>query len=170
MLKIVKYPEAVLRQKAEPVLNIDKEMHALIDQMAESMYRDDGAGLAAPQVGISKRLIVLDGGKGFLSLFNPEILEKETTMQSLEEGCLSLPGIRLDVSRSSRIRIRATNDQGKVIEMEAEGLIARILQHEIDHINGILIIDHASSIQRALLRPKLKKLEKAVSCSSSNTL
>lgn len=160
MLKIVTYPDLVLRQQAERIRSMDREIRSLIDEMAEVMYTDDGVGLAAPQVGVSKQLIVVDAGEGLMSLINPEIVKTGDEVETMEEGCLSLPGIRVNVGRKSRIGIRGMNERGEFVDMNVEGLAARVFQHEIDHLNGILIIDHASSIQRRLLQPKLKQLKR----------
>jgi peptide deformylase len=160
MATIVKYPNPILRRKADSIRDIDEEIRLLSEDMMEAMYLDDGVGLAAPQVGVSKRLIVLDVGQGPMSLINPEIVHSEEEQHTVEEGCLSLPGIRIDIARPTQIIVRGIDDQGESREIQAEGLIARVLQHEIDHLNGILIIDRASSIQRSLLKPKLKKLTK----------
>ena len=160
MLTIVKYPNPVLRRKAVSIHDIDEDIRRLSDDMIEAMYLDEGVGLAAPQVGVSKRLIVLDVGQGPMTLINPEIFRSEEEQHTVEEGCLSLPGIRIDIARPTQIIVRGIDDKGETREIQAEGLIARVLQHEIDHLNGILIIDHASSIQRSLLKPKLKKLKK----------
>ena len=160
MLTIVKYPNPVLRRKANSIHDIDEEIRRLSDDMIETMYTDEGIGLAAPQVGVSKRLIVLDVGQGPMILINPEIIHSKEEQHTVEEGCLSLPGIRIDIARPKQTIVRGIDDKGETREIQAEGLIARVLQHEIDHLNGILIIDHASSIQRSLLKPKLKKLTK----------
>lgn len=160
MLKIVTYPESILRRRAEDVDDVDDEIIRLIEDMSESMYADDGAGLAAPQVGVSKRVIVMDAGYGLKSYINPVIRARGDEVRTVDEGCLSLPGIRVDVSRPSRIVVSAMNENGDTVEVEAEGLLARVFQHEIDHINGILIIDHASSIQRSLLKSRLRRFEK----------
>lgn len=160
MYKIVTYPNPVLRRKADPVDEIDEKIRRVADNMIETMYKEEGVGLAAPQVDVSKRLIVMDIGQGPIALFNPEIVRKTDEEETIEEGCLSLPGVRIDVSRPTQIVVRAQTDQGEWEEIEADGLLARVFQHEIDHLNGILIIDHASSIQRSLLRSKLRKLEK----------
>ena len=152
-----------MRQKADPVDDIDDEIRRLADDMIEAMYLDEGVGLAAPQVGVSTNICVIDIGQGPMALINPEIIQKGKEEQTVEEGCLSLPGIRLDISRSSHVVVRGLNDQGEWVEIEADGLLARVFQHEIDHLNGILIIDHASSIQRKLLRAKIRKLEKHTS-------
>jgi peptide deformylase len=160
MLEILIYPDPALREKAEPVEVVDDEVRTLIEEMMDAMYDDDGAGLAATQVGISKRIIVLDAGYGPMSMINPEIVQKGEEMHTMDEGCLSFPGIRIDVSRPTHIVVRGFDDEGRGVEMEAEGLLARVLQHEIDHLDGVLIIDHASTLQRRLLRAKLRKLEK----------
>ena len=160
MLTIVKYPESVLREKAAPVEKMDKKLDLLINDMADAMYENEGVGLAAPQVGISKQIIVLDIGHGLRSLYNPEIIEKSDEEESMEEGCLSLPEILVHVSRPSRIVVRGRNEYDKLVQVEAEGLLARVLQHEIDHLNGLLIVDFASSVARSFLKSKLKQLEK----------
>ncbi len=160
MLPIIKYPESVLREKAEPVIKMDKIVDSLIRDMADTMYTNEGVGLAAPQVGISRQVIVLDIGQGLKSLYNPEIIEKSDEEESMEEGCLSLPEIRVHVSRPSRIVVKGQNEYDKMVEVEAKGLLARVLQHEIDHLNGLLIVDFASSVARSFLKSKLKKLEK----------
>ena len=159
MLKIVKYPDPILRQKANRIQDIDIDIRQFTDDMIETMYLDEGVGLAAPQVGLSKQLLVIDVGQGPITLINPEIVRKEDASDTVEEGCLSIPGIRVDVSRSTHVVVRGIDDKGETVEIEADGLLARVLQHEIDHLNGVLIIDHASSIQRTLLKSKLKKLE-----------
>lgn len=160
MLKILTYPDPVLRRKSSPIDVVNGEIRRTVDEMLEVMFKDEGVGLAAPQVGISERIIVLDSVEGPMALFNPEIVLRGKEEQTIEEGCLSLPGIRLDVVRPTHIVVRGLNDQGDVTEIEADGLLARVIQHEIDHLDGILIIDRASSLQRTLLRSKLKKLAK----------
>lgn len=163
MRTIVKYPNPVLRRKAEPISEIDETILNLIEDMTDAMYGDDGVGLAATQVGESKRVIIVDAGEGLAVLINPEIIEKGGEETSLEEGCLSLPEIRVDIVRPSRVLLRGLNEKGEQVELEAEGLLARVFQHEIDHLNGVLIIDHASSVQRSLLKSRLRRLEKAAS-------
>ena len=160
MLEILTYPDSVLRKKADDVETITDDYHQLIEEMAEAMYDDDGVGLAAPQIGVSKQVIVVDGGEGFMALFNPEIIKTGDDTDTVEEGCLSLPGIRVQVERPTQITLRALNVNGETVQLEIEGLMARIFQHEIDHLNGILIIDRVSSINRSLLKSKLRKLEK----------
>ena len=133
-----------------------------MDDMIEAMYQDGGVGLAAPQIGVLKRIIVLDIGEGPEYFINPEITSTGGEKVTMEEGCLSLPGIHVDVTRPDQITVKATNSNGENVEITAAGLMARVFQHEIDHLNGVLLIDHASSIQRTLLKTKLKKLEKLV--------
>jgi len=160
VLEILTYPDPILRKKADDVDTITDDYHQLIEEMAEAMYDDDGVGLAAPQIGVSKQVIVVDGGEGFMAFFNPEIIKTGDDTDTIEEGCLSLPGIRIQVERPTQITLRALNVKGETVQLEIEGLIARIFQHEIDHLNGILIIDRVSSINRSLLKSKLRKLEK----------
>jgi len=163
MLDITIYPNPVLKKKAEPVQRIDETTRALLDEMADVMYQKDGVGLAAPQVGISKRIIVVDIGNGLMHLINPEIVLCKGEKKTVEEGCLSFPGIRVDVSRPESVVVGGLNAKGERVEISAEGMAARVFQHEIDHLNGILMIDHIGALQRALLRAKLKQLEKAFS-------
>lgn len=134
----------VLRQKAEPVKNITNRTRKLIKDMIETMYAADGAGLAAPQIGISKQIVVIDVGEGPICLVNPEIIEAEGEEIDVE-GCLSIPGLRAYVKRSSRVVVNALNEKGRPIRVTGEGLLARALQHEIDHLNGILMTDRMIS-------------------------
>jgi len=158
MLSVVTYPNSILRKTAEPVESFDDDLKILLDQMADAMYVKDGVGLAAPQVGISKRIIVVDIGEGLLCLVNPEILAREGEEKVLEEGCLSLPGVRVDVSRPEKITVAGFDEKGGRIEKNVLGLNARVFQHEIDHLNGVLIIDRLNTLQRVLLKSKLKRL------------
>jgi peptide deformylase len=164
--KIVKYGEPVLETAAEPITQFDTpELHALVADMWETMYSAKGVGLAAPQVGVSKRLTVIDVSVGEkenekLVLINPEIVVK-TGSQTGEEGCLSIPGFREPVTRSEKVSVRAKNAEGETIEVEGEELLARALQHEIDHLNGILFISHLSTLKRDMIRRKIRKLQKA---------
>ncbi len=160
MLKVLTYPDPILRRQSEQINAIDDGLSELFDNMTETMYIADGVGLAAPQIGVSKQLFVVDAGEGPMVFLNPEIIRQDDEQETVEEGCLSLPGIHVDVTRARRIVLRSLDESGRVREIEADGLLARVFQHEIDHLNGVLIIDHASSVQRALLRSKLRKLEK----------
>ena len=166
ILDLAKYGATVLRKPAEPVSEIDEEIQKLIDDMAETMFAAPGAGLAAPQVGVSKRVIVIQSledpsGKDFLALINPEIVSTEGKAVT-EEGCLSvLPGFRDEfrqgVPRAERVVVRALDREGKPIEIKGVGLMARVLQHEIDHLDGLLYIDRLSPAKRDVIKRKLKK-------------
>lgn len=144
---IVKHPDPVLRKVAKPVSRIDAHIHKLLDDMAETMVAANGVGLAAPQVGILKRVIVIDVGEGLIELINPEIIEMSGE-QDGPEGCLSIPGMTGEVKRAATCRVRGLNRLGEPIEVVGEGLLARALQHEIDHLNGVLFIDRAHTLYR----------------------
>ncbi|MCK5147718.1 peptide deformylase [bacterium] len=161
MHQIRTYPDPVLRKKAQPVLEIDDDLHQLVDEMVDIMYNDDGIGLAANQAGDLRRVIVLDAGDGFRAFINPEIINKNDNEVVMEEGCLSFPGIHINISRPSEVTVKAMDLEGESIEITVDGLLAKVFQHEIDHLNGILIIDYASPLHRSLLKRKLEKIEKA---------
>ena len=164
--KILKYGEPVLEQKSEPVAEFDTpELRQLVADMWETMYAAKGVGLAAPQIGLKKRISVIDISVGEneadkIVIINPEIVSREGK-QTGEEGCLSIPGFREPVSRASKVSVRARNEKGETIELEGEELLARAFQHEIDHLDGILFINHLSSLKRDIIRLKIKKLHKA---------
>lgn len=139
-LKIVRYGNPVLRKKAKPIRKVTPEMRGLVERMTETMRENNGIGLAASQIGESIALAVVDLGEGATVIINPQIVEREGEQVGLE-GCLSLPGLHGDVRRAERIKIKARNRQGKPITIEAEGLVARVLQHEIDHLNGVVFVD-----------------------------
>ncbi len=165
ILEIVKYPDPVLQRVAEPVTVFDDALQKLIDDMFESMYAAKGIGLAAPQVGISKQITVIDLSfakepSDKLVLINPEITFREGR-QYEDEGCLSLPEIREKVSRSAKVRVRAQNAAGEWYELDGEELLARAFQHEIDHLHGILFFARVSMLKRDLLMRKIRKLQKA---------
>jgi len=130
----------VLRKESKPVEKIDERILQLLDDMAETMRHVDGVGLAAPQVGILRRVVVIDVGEGLIELINPEILETSGQQQGAE-GCLSIPGVRGEVIRPEKVRVKALNRKGEPIEITGTGLLARALCHEIDHLDGILFID-----------------------------
>ncbi len=160
-LKIRYLGDPVLREKAKPVEEINGQLQRLIDDMAETMYEAKGLGLAANQIGITKRLFVLDlaqrkGEPELLVFINPEIIEKEGEIVE-EEGCLSIPGYAAKVRRFSRVLVRALDREGKPFEMELEGLGARAIQHEIDHLNGILYVDYLSTLKKQLFKKWWKK-------------
>ena len=160
ILEIKEYGEPVLREKALPVKEITPEILNLIKDMAETMYADSGVGLAAPQVGISKSIITIDGEEdGLILLINPMIVKSEGEVVA-EEGCLSVPGIYSQVKRSSKVTVKALNENGDPIEITKESLTARALQHEIDHLDGILFIDRIGRMERQILLNKLKKKKK----------
>jgi peptide deformylase len=162
--EIRKYPDEVLKRKAETVENIDDELLRLIDDMVETMYAAPGIGLAAPQVGVSKRLIVVDVKAAYgdeaelIVLVNPEIVQAEGCVKS-EEGCLSLPGFTVSIDRSETVTVKGLDREGKEISIPAEGLLAMALQHEIDHLEGTLLLDRASFLKREFYKKQLKKSE-----------
>ena len=161
---IVKYPDPVLTQKAEPVTQFDAELQTLADDMFESMYAAEGIGLAAPQIGISRRIFIVDTSLGKdpaqkLVLINPEFIESEGR-QTEEEGCLSLPEIRDKVNRASHVKVRAQDTAGAWFEVEGEELLSRALQHENDHLDGVLFIDRLSRLKREMIVRKIRKLQK----------
>lgn len=147
ILPIKIYPDKILRKKSEKVKEITDAEKELIDNMFETMYRNNGIGLAAPQIGVLKRIIVVDIGNGPISLINPEILKKKGKAISTE-GCLSVPGVILKVKRASYVKVKGLTKNGKQIVIKAKGLLAFALQHEIDHLNGILIYDRAGFLKR----------------------
>lgn len=162
--EIVKYPEKVLKRKGLPVTVIDEEIQTLIDDMIETMYNAPGVGLAAPQVGVSKRIAVIDvSTKGaempLLVLINPEILRREGEVE-FEEGCLSLPGFTAKIERAEKLLVRALNREGKQLEIESEGLLSIAIQHEMDHLDGLLIIDRISPIKREFFKKRFQKIQK----------
>ncbi len=163
---IVKYGDPVLEKKAEAIREFGTaELEKLVADMFETMYAHKGVGLAAPQVAQSVRLTVIDTSAGEdetakLVLINPEIIEKSGS-QVGEEGCLSIPGFREDVKRYMKVKIRAQNPKGETFEASGEDLLARAMQHEIDHLNGVLFLSHLSMLKRDLIRRKIRKLVKA---------
>jgi peptide deformylase len=163
ILKIVKYPEPVLSQPGEPVTEFNDELRQLVADLFETTYAAQGIGLAAPQVGISKRLTVIDLSMGKepkdkLVLINPEIITSEGRLYE-EEGCLSFPEIREKVVRAAKVRIRAQDEYGKWFEMDGEELLSRAMQHEIDHLDGVLFIFRMSPLKRNLNLRKIRKLQ-----------
>ena len=162
--EVVKWPDPVLAKPAEPVTVFDANLKKLVEEMFESMYAAQGIGLAAPQISISQRLTVIDvsfkkNPEEKLALINPEIIDRRGK-QVEEEGCLSLPEIREKVQRAEWVKVRAQDVTGKWFEVEGEELLARAMQHEIDHLDGILFIDRLSRLKRDLVIRKIKKLQK----------
>ncbi len=163
-MKIYTYPDAVLKTPAETIQNIDEDLQTLIDQMIETMYLAPGIGLAANQVGVLKRVIVFDGSpreedRNPMALINPEIVESEGAIK-WDEACLSVPDYSAEVVRNARVQVKGIDRRGNPFSLEAEELLAVCLQHEIDHLKGILFIDHISSLKRALYKKKRKKKQK----------
>jgi len=157
-MAIETYGNPVLRQKAHPVEKIDSEVKRICEAMVEAMIRANGVGLAAPQIGIPKRIIVLDLEGDFHILINPELVETSGEQDESQEGCLSVPGVEASVARKRRACVRGMTLDGRQTEVKGEGLIARALQHEIDHLNGILFIDHLSPARRqSLLKEYARK-------------
>lgn len=163
---ITKYGQPVLETPCEEIREFDTpELHKLIEDMFESMYAARGVGLAAPQIGIGKRIAVIDittgeDEKQKIVLINPQIVGQEGT-QTGEEGCLSIPTFREPVTRAKKVTVRAQDAQGKTFEMTGEDLLARAFLHETDHLNGTLYISHISPLKRDLIRRKIRKLQKA---------
>lgn len=141
-LGLVDKNNPVLRKKAKEITKIDDSIKKIVADMANLMYKSEGVGLAAPQVGISKRLVLIDVGEGLMALVNPEIIYEEGK-EIASEGCLSIPGVFNNVERSARVVVKALNENGEELRIAGAGLLARALQHEIDHLEGILFIDKA---------------------------
>ena len=162
--EIVKYGSKVLRENAVPLEAVDDEINQLIDDLCDSMSEAEGVGLAAPQIGISRQVIVVDVSPQHcdappLALINPQVVQSDGA-DSAEEGCLSLPELYGEVERATRIEVEALDATGNPFQFVAEDFFARVLQHEIDHLNGILFIDHISPLKRQLMRGALKRLRK----------
>ncbi len=162
ILNILRYPDPKLRRIAEPVTQVDAAVRTLVDNMAETMYHAPGIGLAAIQVDVPRRIIVVDVSEQrneLLALINPRIVEQEGA-QVMEEGCLSVPGIFEPVERARRILLRAIDCEGRELEREAEGLLAVCIAHEIDHLDGKVFVDYLSRLKQNRIRKKLDKQEK----------
>lgn len=161
LLEIHTYPDPVLERVAKPVTDFGPELRALAENMQETMYAAPGVGLAAPQVGESIRLIVLDPTAGekpghFIAIANPEIIRAEGEIV-FEEGCLSVPGFNEEVDRAQSVTVRGQDLSGKEITVEAQDFLAVIFQHEIDHLDGTLFIDHLSALKRTIIKKKIRK-------------
>lgn len=161
VLEILKYPNPLLKKMCEKVDCIDGETKRLIEDMIDTMYDANGIGLAAPQVGILRRVIVLDvspidQGHELLTLINPEIISEEGEVEH-EEGCLSLPEFREKVKRREKVKVKGISPDGREMRLDADGILAIALQHEIDHLNGILLLDRVSRLKREIYKSKLKK-------------
>ncbi len=146
--QIVEIGADVLRDKAKMVSEITPNIEKLLENMADTMYAAEGVGLAAPQIGISKRVVVVNVGEGLVELINPAVVEQSEDQDVETEGCLSIPGVTGDVVRAARVRVQGLNRQGETVDIQAEGLFARALQHEIDHLDGVLFVDKARKTYR----------------------
>jgi peptide deformylase len=161
-LEILTYPNKFLLSPTKPVGDIDGKLQALIEDMATTMYKAPGIGLAAIQVGHDKSLLVYDISpkdeeRSLQVLINPKVILKEGTVISEDEGCLSVPEFRANVERAAKILVEGYDREGKPLRLEAEGLLALVLQHEIDHLNGVLFIDHLSALKRQMYKRRVKK-------------
>ncbi|HCP32395.1 TPA: peptide deformylase [Candidatus Acetothermia bacterium] len=154
------YGDSVLRRVADPLTKIDAEAKRIAEKMVEAMIRANGIGLAAPQIGVSKRIIVLDLNGEFHILLNPEIIETSQEFEETVEGCLSIPGVNAEVNRKLRTHLRGITLDEKPVDIEGEGLMARAIQHEIDHLNGVLFIDYLSSARRRSLLKEYHRKQK----------
>jgi len=162
--KIYKYGEPVLRQRCKPVEQITPEIKKLISDMFETMYSVPGAGLAAPQVGVLLRICVIDvsreGKKQPVALINPKLVDKKETIKE-DEGCLSFPGLFAEVKRFDKVKIRAVNEKGLPVEIEASGVFSRAVQHELDHLDGKLFIDYLSFFKKRQILKEIKERKKS---------
>jgi peptide deformylase len=164
-LPIVLAPDPVLKAKAKPVAAVDDSIRRLMDDMLETMYAAPGIGLAANQIGVLKRVLVLDVARegdapAPMGMANPEIVWASPEQSVYNEGCLSLPEHYADITRPAAVRVRYLDRDGKSREIEADGLLATCVQHEIDHLNGVLFVDHLSALKRNMILKKLVKLKK----------
>src|SRR6187402_1301787 len=163
--EILEYPDARLREVAKPVAEVTPEIQALVDDMAETMYDAPGCGLAATQLGIAQRIFVVDCAaedepSQLLVFINPEIFELDG-VQVWEEGCLSFPGVTEEIKRAERVKVRALDRSGTPFEVEADGLLAVAIQHETDHLNGVLMVDKLSALKKKMMGRKLAKAKQA---------
>ncbi|MFT0849417.1 peptide deformylase [Achromobacter sp. F4_2707] len=163
LLPILRYPDPRLHKVAEPVREVDDRIRQLVRDMAETMYDAPGVGLAATQVDVHERVIVIDvseDGNDLRVLINPEIISRSDDVQVYEEGCLSVPGIYDKVERAARIRVRALNENGETYEFDADGLLAVCVQHEMDHLMGKVFVEYLSPLKQNRIRSKLRKQER----------
>jgi peptide deformylase len=166
-LDIVTLPDPILRKVSTPVERVDADLRRLIDDMLETMYAAPGIGLAGIQVGVAKRLLVIDAAGEDetpqpVAMINPEILERSDRLRMHEEGCLSIPDVRIEIDRPDAVRVRYLDRDGKLQELAADGLLATAIQHEIDHLDGKLIIDFLSKLKRDMVVRRFKKAAKTV--------
>ena len=165
VLPILVAPHPVLKKKADPVAEVDDEIRTLMEDMLETMYAAPGIGLAAPQVGVSKRVLVMDVSRDGedsepLRMANPEVIWESDDIASYEEGCLSFPEQYAEVLRPAEVTIRYLDQNNEAQELKADGLLATCVQHEIDHLDGVVFVDYLSSLKRSMILRKLKKQQK----------
>ena len=164
LLPILHYPDPRLRKKAQPVKQVDASIRQIVDDMFETMYDAPGVGLAATQVNIHKRIVVIDVSEEKnepLCFINAEIIEKEGNKET-EEGCLSIPEYFAPVKRAERVKVRALDKEGELFEMEADGLLAVCIQHELDHLQGKVFVDYLSPLKQTRVRKKMQKAAKQI--------
>jgi peptide deformylase len=165
ILKIITYPDPILRKKCQQVTEFDSSLQKLLDDMLETMYADQGMGLAANQVGVSKRIFIMDENSDNpqpIFFINPEIVLQSEELTEAEEGCLSFPGIRLMIKRPARVVVKALDREGREFICEREGYPARCLLHEYDHLDGITFFDHLSALKRKMAEKKLVKYRQSL--------
>ncbi|HEY5609308.1 MAG TPA: peptide deformylase [Alphaproteobacteria bacterium] len=164
ILPILVAPDPRLKRTAQRVVRVDDAIRQLMDDMLETLYAAPGLGLAAPQVGVTKRVLVVDIGKGEarkpLLMANPEIVSASDELATYEEGCLSFPEQFAEVERPAKVRIRYIDHENEIREVEAEGLLATCIQHEMDHLDGVLFVDHISALKRGIILRKMKKAKR----------
>jgi len=163
LLSILRYPDPRLHKRAKPVVVVDDRVRQLVRDMADTMYAAPGVGLAATQVDVHERVVVIDvseNGDALRVLINPEILWKSDELQTYEEGCLSVPGIYDEVQRAARVKVRALNEQGETCEFDADGLLAVCVQHEIDHLDGKVFVEYLSQLKQGRIKTRLRKQER----------
>ena len=171
ILPIIKAPDPILKKKCEKVERVDNEIQQLMDDMLATMYAAPGVGLAAPQVSILKRIIVIDVAKqdekpNPLKIINPEIIEASEELAAYDEGCLSFPTHYVQIGRSARVRVCYLDSENKTKEIKAEGLLSTCIQHEMDHLDGVLFVDHISFLKRNIILRKMNKQKKAEAAKS----
>jgi len=157
-MKVIYIGNPLLRLVSKKIEVFDEKLREFVEELSKAMYVEDGVGLAAPQVGVSKRIFVYDAGEGIRVVINPEFLWKSEETVQMEEGCLSIPGIYADLFRPSSVKLRYQDVEGNFHEEELSEYAARIVQHEADHLDGVLFVDHLSSAKRALLKSKLNQI------------
>lgn len=162
LLHVLQFPDPLLRNKAQPVVEVNEAVRKIVDDMFETMYEQSGVGLAAIQVNVQQRIIVIDISEDRtqpICVINPEIIQREGIQYEFE-GCLSFPGVFDKVERSNKIRMQALDRDGKSYELDAEGLLSICIQHEMDHLDGILFVDHLSNLKKERARKKLEKMRR----------